>query len=153
MEWLIEKCVEIGIDRISFIQTAHSERTKVNVERMQKIAISAMKQALQPFCPVIDPLLSFGQFISSIFSGQRFIAKGHHGNTHLMDSAGAGQAYTVLIGPEGDFTDDELLQAENSGFIPVSLGNSRLRTETAGLTACLTISLINRQLNQNLTQP
>ncbi|QOI98276.1 MAG: 16S rRNA (uracil(1498)-N(3))-methyltransferase [Flammeovirgaceae bacterium] len=153
MEWLVEKCVEIGIDRISFIQTVHSERTNVNIERIQKIAVSAMKQALLPFCPVIDPVLSFDQFIGSITSGQRFIAKGNAGNMHLMDSAKAGQACTVLIGPEGDFTDDELSMAIHSGFIPVSLGNSRLRTETAGLSACLTISLINRHLNQNLTQP
>ncbi|MFN3841168.1 MAG: 16S rRNA (uracil(1498)-N(3))-methyltransferase [Cyclobacteriaceae bacterium] len=147
MEWMVEKCIEIGIDRISFIQTIHSERTLLKTSRLEKIVTSAMKQALQPYRPVIDPISPFSDFLKSATGGERFIA--HAGNTntpHLMDLATAGCEYTVLIGPEGDFASNELALAKASGFKEVTLGTSRLRTETAGLVACNIINLVNRNL-------
>lgn len=148
MEWMVEKCIEIGIDRISFIQTTHSERTLLKTTRLEKIVTSAMKQALQPYRPVIDPISPFSEFLKSATGGEQFIA--HAGNTntpHLMDLATAGCACTVLIGPEGDFASNELALAKASGFKEVTLGTSRLRTETAGLVACHIINLINRNLH------
>jgi 16S rRNA (uracil1498-N3)-methyltransferase len=151
MEWLVEKSIEIGIDRISFIQTAHSERTTLNAQRLEKIAVSAMKQSLYPYLPEIESVIPINQFLNRITSNQKFIAQAKPGNPHLMDSASPGGSCTVLIGPEGDFAPDELDQAIAKGFIPVSLGTSRLRTETAGLTACHILSLINRHFIKNPT--
>jgi 16S rRNA (uracil1498-N3)-methyltransferase len=151
MEWLVEKCIEIGIDRVSFIQTVHSERTNLNVARLEKIAVSAMKQSLYAYLPVIDPICRFQDFIANETGNQKFIAHGGPGTVHLMDAAKPGGTCTVLIGPEGDFTPDELRLAGQKGFVPVSLGSSRLRTETAGLSACLILSLINRHFHQNPT--
>ncbi len=145
MEWMVEKCVELGIDRISFIQTAHTERTVIKTDRLKKIVTSAMKQSLQPYLPVLDPICSFSDFLLCVQGGEKFIAYGSdEAHPHLMDAASAGSACTVAIGPEGDFTPDELALAKENAFIAVSLGAYRLRTETAGLAACHIISLINR---------
>jgi 16S rRNA (uracil1498-N3)-methyltransferase len=143
--WMVEKCVEIGVDRITFIQTKNSERTKINTRRLEKIAVSAMKQALRPFLPAIDGVCLFSDFLQMVKNGQKFIA--HISGTnppHLMDLAEAGGTYSVAIGPEGDFTTDELEMAIANNFKQVSLGVSRLRTESAGLAAVHIISLINR---------
>jgi len=147
MEWLIEKSMEIGIDRVTFIQTHRSERPSLNAERMEKIAVSAMKQTLYPYLPVINPIMPLHKFLEYTGTGQKFIAQANPDNAHLMDCATPHGNFTVLIGPEGDFTPDELYQAASKGFVPVSLGTSRLRTETAGLAACLILNLINRHFH------
>lgn len=145
MEWMVEKCIEIGIDRISFIQTTNSERTSIKTDRLEKIAISAMKQAFHPFLPSIDGICSFSALLQKAKSGQKFIAHiGNNSPPHLMDLVKPGGECVVTIGPEGDFTSEELNTAIASGFKQVSLGASRLRTETAGITAAHIISLVNR---------
>ncbi len=160
MEWFVEKCVEIGVDEISFLQTEHTERTYFNDERMFKKAVSAMKQSLHFHLPKINTLQNIETFFKSNFiqnnkkqnqqnypnqqNQQLFIAYVDKNNpTILSKSAIPNNNYCVLIGPEGDFSKSELEQALNFGFQCVSLGNSRLRTETAGIVACHTLNLIN----------
>jgi 16S rRNA (uracil1498-N3)-methyltransferase len=145
MEWLVEKCVEIGIDEISFIQTRYSERKEIKIPRIQKIAIGAMKQSLKAFLPKINEMVSWKEFLKSDFTKtQNFIAHLEEGERILLQNAVQIKGnYTILIGPEGDFSPEEIKQAIEKGFKPVSLGESRLRTETAGLVACHTLNLIN----------
>lgn len=147
IEWFIEKAVEIGIERISFFFGQHSERRVVKLDRLEKIAVAAMKQSLQSYMPVIDEGLPFGEFVKTVTEEQRFIA---HLPTdglpqNLMKRATVSGQYTVLIGPEGDFSDKEIQQAVAAGFQPVTLGPNRLRTETAGLMACHTLNVLNAE--------
>ncbi|RAK00419.1 16S rRNA (uracil1498-N3)-methyltransferase [Larkinella arboricola] len=144
IEWLVEKTVELGIDHLSFFVSKHSERRLLKIDRLEKIAVAAMKQSLQLFMPVIDPLLDFSSVLTKP-ADQRFIA-------HLPEDASAaplgkagrpGGTTLVLIGPEGDFAKPEIESALASGFNMVTLGSTRLRTETAALAACHTIHLIN----------
>lgn len=145
IEWFIEKCVEIGIDEISLIQTKHSERKNQKVERLEKIAISAMKQSLKAYLPKINELIDFDSFLKIMEQSkieQKLIA-------HLTDEAQPlakilepNSSYCLLIGPEGDFSENEVIKAQKSGFQVVTLGKSRLRTETAGVVACTIINLI-----------
>jgi 16S rRNA (uracil1498-N3)-methyltransferase len=145
IEWMVEKCVEIGIDEISFIQTRYSERKEIKIPRIQKITIGAMKQSLKAFLPKINEMISWKEFLKSDFTKtQTFIAHLEEGERVLLQNAATSKGnYTILIGPEGDFSPDEIKQAIEKGFKPVSLGESRLRTETAGLIACHTLNLIN----------
>lgn len=140
IEYFIEKCVEIGVDEITLIQTKHSERKNQKVERLEKIAISAMKQSLKAYLPKINELIDFGKFIKQENQGAKFIA-------HLTDDAKPLQSlvqneksFLLLIGPEGDFSNNEIIQAQNAEFQVVTLGNSRLRTETAGVVGCTIIN-------------
>lgn len=151
LEWFLEKAIEFGIDEVSLLQCRNSERVKINMDRLEKKAISAMKQSLNLQMPHIRELTKFPAFIKEISSSpsvglpyQGFIAY-VDGNIpqHLKDAAGAGQNICVLIGPEGDFAPDEIALAKESGFTPVSLGKSRLRTETAGIAACHILNLVN----------
>lgn len=145
IEWLIEKCVEIGIDEISFIITKHTERSYFNTERIEKKAVTALKQSLQTWLPQINAPRSFETFMAEVSEPQRFIAYVDSQNTStLFKAAIAGQSYCVLIGPEGDFSKEELDFALQRDFQKVSLGDNRLRTETAGLIACCTLNLINQ---------
>jgi len=134
-EWLAEKATEIGIDCLTFLDTRFAERHTVNTQRIQKIMISAMKQSHKSRLPVIRPTISFADFINSHHEGQRFIC--HCYDTHLprLDSLIKPGDALVMIGPEGDFSLDEVQAAEAAGFKSVSLGRSRLRTETAALVA------------------
>lgn len=152
IEWFIEKAVEVGIERISFFIGQHSERRVLKLERLEKIAVAAMKQSLQSFLPQMDEATSFTELIKTMGgeSGQlreeqRFIAHlpadGPPG--HLAKRATPGCHYTVLVGPEGDFADKEIQQAVAGGFQMVTLGPNRLRTETAALTACQFLNFIN----------
>lgn len=142
MEWLVEKCVEIGIDQITFIYCQHSERKKINMDRLEKVAISAMKQSQQVWLPKLRDT-SFQQIMTSSES-QRFIAHVDATNPfHLSQQATEGGTYLILIGPEGDFSEDELRTAQANGFRKVNLGPNRLRTETAGLLAVTALNLIN----------
>lgn len=145
IEWFIEKAVEIGIERISFFFGQHSERRVLKLERLEKIAVAAMKQSLQSYLPGLDEPLPFGEFVKTVSEEQRFVA---HLPTdeppqNLMKQATASGQYAVLIGPEGDFSEKEIQQALAAGFQMVTLGSNRLRTETAALVACHTLALVN----------
>ncbi len=145
MEWLVEKCTEIGIDKISFFQADHSERAYLNLQRLEKKAISAMKQSLQSFLPILRNYAHFEELVDQIKTEEKYIAYVDQQNpTHLFDLAKTAGNYCVLIGPEGDFSHAELALALEKGFQKVSLGQTRLRTETAALVACQTIALRNR---------
>lgn len=145
MEWLMEKAVEFGIDEISFLNCKHSERKDINTGRIEKKAIMAMKQSLKASLPQINPTVAFTEFIKDkAAQEQKFIAYVDEKiPRHLKDAATPAKHYCILIGPEGDFSPEEISLAKAEGFVPVSLGKSRLRTETAGMAACLILNLIN----------
>ncbi|RFS14788.1 16S rRNA (uracil(1498)-N(3))-methyltransferase [Emticicia sp. C21] len=136
LEWFIEKCVEIGIDEISLIQTKHSERKQQKVERLEKIAISAMKQSLKAYLPKINELMPFDKFLQTVKQEQKFLAHLTDDSQPLVSLLKPQSSYCIMIGPEGDFSSEEILQAKHENFVWVTLGNARLRTETAGLVAC-----------------
>ncbi len=143
-EWFLEKATEIGINRIAPLLCRHSERKDIKHERLEKVMVSAMKQSLKAFLPQLDELTKFSDLIAQPFEGQKFIA--HCDDQHrdlLKNLIVPNQNYLILIGPEGDFSSEEIELAIKSGFKPVSLGNSRLRTETAGVVACHTFNLLN----------
>lgn len=144
IEWFVEKAVEIGVDKISFLLCQKSERKNINHERIGKLAISAMKQSQQTVLPIIAPLLPFNA-IAKEMADQKFIAYVDQANPdHLKTKAAIGKNYLILIGPEGDFSKEELALAMQNDFQKVSLGPHRLRTETAGLAACHILNLINQ---------
>jgi 16S rRNA (uracil1498-N3)-methyltransferase len=142
LEWFIEKSTEIGIDRVTLLDCEHSERAKVNKDRLEKLAVSAMKQSQQSWLPKIKDISAFEDFLSAIPAGaQKFIAHCGPGEKKpLKEIARAGGEIIILIGPEGDFSPAEIQTAIGSGFIPVSLGPTRLRTETAGLVVVMTVN-------------
>lgn len=145
MEWWLEKATEMGLDRFIPLKCRFSERKELKTERMRKIAISAMKQSLKATLPVIEEMTDIKRFLEEPFDGQKFIA-------HCMDDqprkllsheVKPGTAVRVLIGPEGDFSPEEVQLALSNGYVPVSLGDQRLRTETAALASVHTIHVIN----------
>lgn len=137
IEWFVEKAVEIGIDEISFIKCKNSERTVVKDERILKVAESAVKQSQQAYIPKLNPLLEFRDFVKSVNTDVKLIAHCEKEvKEHIKKYVTGKRSYTVLIGPEGDFTKDEILLALSLNYQPVALGESRLRTETAGLYVC-----------------
>lgn len=145
IEWMLEKCTEIGIDEISLLNTAHSERKVVKEERLEKVIVAAMKQSLKAYLPHLNPMADFRQFIASCGEKQKFIAHCHPGKKQRLDDVyRLGNDVVILIGPEGDFSEEEVTVAREYGFVPVTLGNSRLRTETAGIVACHSINFMNR---------
>ena len=136
MEWLAEKATEIGFDELTFLNCQWSERRIVKGERIEKILISAMKQSLKARLPKLNDITDFAQFVKQPVSGQKFIAHCHEGEkTPLRQALQPAQDALVLIGPEGDFSPDEVALAVAEGFTPVTLGHTRLRTETAALVA------------------
>lgn len=142
LEWFVEKAVEFGVDRISPIICDHSERRVVKTDRLKKKAISAMKQSLKAWCPQIDEPQPFNQFIAKTEGGNRFMAYVDEQNpVMLKDEIKSTGSHLVLIGPEGDFSDREVDMAQASGYKKVSLGTSRLRTETAGIAAVHLLNL------------
>lgn len=145
IEWFVEKAVEIGIERISFFFGQHSERRVLKLERMEKIAIAAMKQSLQSYLPQFDDAVSFSNLLETVSDEQRFIAHLPDNSVpaNLAKTATAKSRYVVLIGPEGDFSEKEIQQAVAAGFQMVTLGPNRLRTETAALTACQLLNFLN----------
>lgn len=144
IEWFVEKCVEIGIDHISLIECDNTERAFVKPDRLEKVAISAMKQSLKARLPVISELQPFAKVIEEASEPFKFIAYVDHTNPDLLQTvAQPGGRYLVLVGPEGDFSEDELTMATARSFVKVSLGKSRLRTETAGVVACHILNIIN----------
>lgn len=144
-EWFLEKAVEMGLDRFTPLRCRHSERKELKVERMSKIAISAMKQSLKATLPRIDEMTDIMAYIAEPFEGQKFIAHCYKDQERLLLSREieAGKAVRVLIGPEGDFSEEEVAAAIAAGYQPVSLGVCRLRTETAALAACHSVHVIN----------
>lgn len=148
MEWLVEKLVEIGINRFVPIKCHHSERKEIKTERLEKIAVSAMKQSLKAVMPEISPLTPLKTIINECTSAARYICYCDPAiDRHILAQEIAPQTdTTILIGPEGDFSPAEVELALSRGFIPVTLGDNRLRTETAALFAASTVHVIN-QLN------
>lgn len=142
-EWFLEKTTEIGIDIITPIICSHSERKDIKNERLNKVITSAMKQSLKSFHPILNNKALFKDFIKVPFNGDKFIAYINDDVTLELSEAYNGKNALILIGPEGDFSSEEVNMAIDNGFIPVSLGKSRLRTETAGIVACHTINLLN----------
>jgi 16S rRNA (uracil1498-N3)-methyltransferase len=146
-EWMVEKCVEIGVDQISFVLCERSERRYFNPDRVEKIAVAAMKQSLKANLPQLGELVPLREFLKRTLPGHKYIAHLVEGERQLLQRVvPAGGTYCVLIGPEGDFTPGEVAAALASGFAPVSLGESRLRTETAGIVACHILNLVNSGL-------
>ncbi|MCR4765045.1 MAG: 16S rRNA (uracil(1498)-N(3))-methyltransferase [Bacteroidaceae bacterium] len=144
MEWLAEKATEIGWDELTFLDCRYSERKVVKTERIEKILVSAIKQSLKARLPLLHGMTDFSEFVSRPFSGQKFIAHCYKNERQeLKDVLRPGDDAVVLIGPEGDFSEEEVAIALSHGFVPISLGPSRLRTETAALVACHTINLFN----------
>ena len=143
-EWFLEKATEIGIDSITPIICDHSERKVIKPERFEKIIQSAMKQSLQYHLPKLNSAISFKQFMNQEFSGQLFIAHCEElDKTSLKSQIETQTEITVLIGPEGDFSVKEIELALQNGFAPVTLGNTRLRTETAAIAACHSVAFLN----------
>lgn len=144
-EWFAEKATEIGFDELSFLNCRFSERKVIKAERIEKILVSAIKQSLKARLPKLNEMTDFDSFISQDFKGQKFIAHCYEGEKPLLkDIIQKGEDTLVLIGPEGDFSEEEVNKAIKQGFIPISLGKSRLRTETAALVACHTMNLANQ---------
>jgi 16S rRNA (uracil1498-N3)-methyltransferase len=144
-EWLLEKATEIGFDSITPLICDHSERKTVNLARLNKVLISAMKQSLKAYLPQLHKPADFNRLIEMNGEMDRFIAYCDSENTvELKNVAQRGRNSLICIGPEGDFSQGEIELALNNHFKPVSLGNSRLRTETAALVTCVTINLINQ---------
>ena len=146
LEWFIEKCTEIGVDEITPILCRFSERKIIKPERLEKIIVSAAKQSLKAYFPILNPMCSFRDFIQQTTVSQKFIAHCYEQDKQLLQRVYQKSFDAViLIGPEGDFSPEEVQAAIQHQFHPVSLGSSRLRTETAGIAACHTVALMNEK--------
>jgi 16S rRNA (uracil1498-N3)-methyltransferase len=146
IEWMTEKAVEVGVDEISFLNCKFSERRLVKISRLEKIMISAVKQSHKAWVTQLNEIVTFDAFIKQPREGHKYIAHCYEEvpRTYLFDElqkTSASDDATVLIGPEGDFSIDEVRQAIAAGYISVHLGKSRLRTETAGLSAVMMMQL------------
>lgn len=143
-EWFLEKATEIGIDEITPIICDHSERKTIKPERYEKILQAAMKQSLNCYLPKLNEAISYNDFMDGDFNGQLFIAHCEdQEKSDLKRKVMADNQVLILIGPEGDFSINEIETAKNKGFTPVSLSDNRLRTETAAIVACHIVSLMN----------
>ena len=144
-EWFLEKATELGINRITPIICEHSERKVIKKERMQKILVSAMKQSLQAHLPQLDDAIKLTDFLKDLPEiQQRFVAHCNPGQKIPLNEAfQIGHSALILIGPEGDFSVNETLICTDLGFKPLSLGNQRLRTETAGIAANMAFRYVN----------
>ena len=148
MEWLVEKCVEMGVDRIIPLRCHNSERTVVKTERLKKIMVSAMKQSLKATLPQLDEMTPVEKVIAEPFDGVRCIAYcdmllPREQRQTIATAYQPGSDVLLLIGPEGDFSPEEVQASREAGFVPVTLGESRLRTETAGLMAVAAIHTLS----------
>ena len=159
LEWMVEKCTEIGIDEITPLLCRFSERKKVNLDRLQRVMVSAAKQSLKAYMPQLNPMTDYNTFIRQATEQQRFIAHCYKDDkTQLANAVEISDfrfqnlefrsehgtfpnSILILIGPEGDFSEQEVQDALSLGFQPVALGNERLRTETAGVVACHTVAV------------
>lgn len=145
IEWFLEKAVEIGVDEITFLQCQKSERKELKLNRLEKIAISAMKQSKKAYLPKINPLIKLNEFLKSDFSNfEKYVAFVDNENEkYLHKLAKTKQKYLILIGPEGDFSKEEIEILKKKEFQCISLGKSVLRTETAGIYVCNVLNMIN----------
>ncbi len=144
MEWFVEKAVEIGVSEISFLLCEHSERRELRLDRLEKIAVSAMKQSQKGYMPLLHDMVPFQRFIQTCAAENTFIAHLEEDATKsIKDRYKHGKPHCILIGPEGDFSKQEIAAAYKAGIKPVSLGQSRLRTETAALVACHTLHVLH----------
>lgn len=146
IEWLVEKAVEIGIGSITLLACEHSERSKMSVDRLRRVAIAALKQSQRTVLPAIHDVRNFRQWVEECNADQRFIAHCHSGEERMLlrDALNAGLSTALAIGPEGDFSQAEVAFAQTAQFKSVSLGDARLRTETAALAGIHTFCLINQ---------
>ena len=146
IEWFAEKATEIGLDELTFLNCRFSERKVVKNERVERIVVSAMKQSLKYKKPLLHEMVDFKKFITEERQGKKYIAHCYNDEKCLLKEVHeAGEDATILIGPEGDFSPEEVKMAMAAGYKPVSLGNSRLRTETAALAACHILMLKNEK--------
>ncbi len=145
-EWFIEKSVEIGIDEITPLICRNTEKPGIKRERVSNIIISAMKQSLKATRPVLNEPCFFNDFVTRDLTGRNMIAHCNDSfeRRKISDVCLKNENATILIGPEGDFSEEEIKSASNNGFLPIHLGDSRLRTETAGIAACYSIYFINQ---------
>lgn len=151
MEWFVEKAVEIGVDRIVLLGCKRGERKNLRIERFRKIVVSAMKQSLKAELPEIEGMIPFSEFIESVSDGEAKFMGYCDSNYPLKSFAGEyepGSDVTIMIGPEGDFSPNEVSAAVAAGFVPVTFGKTRLRTETAALYGVQGVHIIN-QLNNH----
>ncbi|TDQ09820.1 16S rRNA (uracil(1498)-N(3))-methyltransferase [Pedobacter metabolipauper] len=146
LEWFLEKATEIGIEEITPVICDRSERRVVKDERLNKVITAAVKQSLQAYHPVINPQINLADFLKLSNSSNKMIAHciDDQPRQFISDLASPHQTYTILIGPEGDFTPEEIKLALQCGYKPLTLGNTRLRTETAALAACFEVNYLNR---------
>jgi len=143
-EWFLEKATEIGIQEITPIICEHSERKIIKTDRFQKIIESAMKQSLHYYIPKLNDPITYKEFIKKEYSGQKFIAHCEETDKKaLKKELKTNENVLILIGPEGDFSVKEIFMALDNKYIPVSLGETRLRTETAAIVACHSVALLN----------
>ena len=148
-EWFLEKATEIGIDKITPILCQRSERKVVKPERLKKIILAAAKQSKNTILPVLNPMIKLGAFLKKEWANdpQQFIAHCENDHeVHLMEKYKADRDVIILIGPEGDFSPVEIKNSFENGYVPIGLGASRLRTETAAMVACHTVNLLGASI-------
>jgi 16S rRNA (uracil1498-N3)-methyltransferase len=144
-EWFLEKATEIGIDEITPVLCDHSERRVIKKERLLKIIVAAAKQSFKPLFPVLNDLKPLQEVLSNNAEEEKFLAwLDREDPIHLKTKYSKGNNVLILVGPEGDFSEEEINQAKKNGFVTVSLGDYRLRTETAGVVACHAIAMLNQ---------
>ncbi|MDD5507587.1 MAG: 16S rRNA (uracil(1498)-N(3))-methyltransferase [Bacteroidales bacterium] len=144
-EWFLEKATEIGIDEITPLICDHAERKTLQISRMSRVMIAALKQSVKTTLPVLNEPVRFSSFLERPAPEMKFIAHFDPANKHLKDNYSRSKNVVVLIGPEGDFSTGELQQASGAGFTAVNLGSARLRTETAGVVVCSLINFMNEE--------
>jgi len=146
LEWFLEKATEIGIDEITPLICDRSERKIIKEERLEKVITSAVKQSLTAYHPQLNHCISFSECMKKEFAGERLIAHciDDSAKHFINELVSTHQSYLILIGPEGDFSPQELRVALQIGFKPLTLGKTRLRTETAALAACFEVNYLNR---------
>jgi 16S rRNA (uracil1498-N3)-methyltransferase len=150
IEWMTEKITEIGFDHLSFLECKFSERKQIRIDRVDKIVVSAVKQSRKPWKPLVDEMISFKQFIDANKGKHGYIAHCYNEFPKKdlfseLQTIDRNEEVIVMVGPEGDFSVDEVKYALDNGFESISLGESRLRTETAGLMAVTMAQLIKRR--------
>ncbi len=145
LEWFIEKAVELGIDEITPLICARTEKKRIRKERLEGLILSAMKQSVKSFLPKLNDAVTFTEFVSWGSTGRKLIAccDQQFERQAITSATRRGEDVVIMIGPEGDFTEEEIRFAADAGFLPVHLGTSRLRTETAGVAACCSVYLAN----------
>ena len=147
MEWMLEKAVEIGIDKVVLLKCRRSERKEMKTERLEKVMVSAMKQSLKGVLPELTGVVDFKKFVESVGEGtQKFFGycDAAYPRNEFARSYKPGKPVVIMIGPEGDFSPEEVKMAVDAGFVPVTFGQSRLRTETAALFGVTAVHVINQ---------